>query len=849
MTEVEYVITRFDEKFHTFRGSNIVLHGSREYAESIIDHFNSSYHFIGVMSKEPIEGDNFHGLRILHEEDIPQLGIDMIILTERVKYAEAVYVSISKICRENGVFLYNMYGLDEHRTHDDIQACIYKSAKEWEEICRPYDGIAFEVLDTLSATVTSKWYQRDEEIRPVFLELLPKLMAEGKDVWLSLRKSSSEDRQISILEKSGLFSDLERRLIRRHGEDLSFRLLAEKNSDKKILYIGYGLVNECILPRCYGIDTYRYVAPYSICMAPKPEDDYKRITYTENLKEQVYSAIMKADVVSFDVFDTLIQRMTLFPADVFYIVENKAKAEGLSADRFAQKRIEIEGTLHQPNIYEIYEVLQDMYGWGIEEKQRMIDLELFVERQVITPRLEVVALLKLALAQGKTVVLTSDMYLPGAVLNEILASNGIEGYNKLFVSCDVRQSKYNGLYEHLLSLCTSPEKILHIGNDIEADGKCCDIYGIKNIIIPSALTKACTGNWHNSVDCAETLMERCLMGMTISELFIDPFCNPNLKEVSSEERLRRFAVGVTGPLVVGYMTWLIKKIRENRIDKVLFLARDGYMPERIYRSIHLASALPESIYFLANRHAAFLTCSDEAKAADWVALVCEGCDMNGTDILKRVYGLDEEDILKPQEDETAEEQILRNMPKIKEIAASSRRGYLKYADKCGLRRGEKCAVVDFIAIGSTQMYLERFLQLQLKGYYFGKYNSDETEQCEIDFYLKGENEILLENYIELESFFSAPEPSIERITEDGIIEFQQEVRSNKEIDDMKYVLDRTESFAKLFFELFYEEGSVIRPVLPEEMFAADGYHWVQQTAYDDWLKKKIKTRKWRTGIK
>ena len=847
MTELEYVIAGFNKKFHTNKSRNIVLHGSREYAEAIIDHFGSDYNFIGVISNDPIEGDTFHGLKVLSEDNIPQMDIDMIILTERVKYAEAVYVSISDICREQGILLYNMYGLNEHRVHDELEACAFKSAEEWEELCRPYDVVAFEVVDTLTNIVATKWFEPEEEIEYNFQKLIPKLLAEGKEIRLSLRKSCPEEKQISMLKKSGLFPHLDNMLIRRQGEDLSFRTLAENNPGKKILYIGSGLVNECILPRCYGIDTYRYVAPLFYCLAPEPDIEHVRLGYIEKLKEQVTDAVVNSDVVSFDVFDTIIQRRTLEPGDVFHVVANRAKAAGLPADHFAHLRVEAERALDLPNIYEIYETLKDRCGWSDEEKQTMLNLELSVERQVIVPRTEVIELLKFAIEQGKTVVLTSDMYLPEPLLRQILTDNGIEGYSKLFVSCDVRKSKYDGLYEKLLSLCEDKEKILHIGNDVQSDGKCCDQYGISRIILPSALELAYAGKWRNSIRCTRSLMERCLIGMAISDLFRDPFRNPNLQEVSPEERLRRFAVGVTGPLVTGYMTWLVNKLRENEIDRVLFFSRDGYMPEKIYRSIHLNPPLPASIYFYANRHAAFLTCADEAVQTEKIALVGKWSGMEGIDILKNVYSLDDEDILIPDEGGTFEKLISENMPKIRENAEAAKKGYLAYAKKCGLKDGEKCAVVDFIAAGSTQKYLEKFLPVKLKGFYFGNYEKDELEKSNIEEYLKGDNPTLLLNYIELESFLSAPEPSVECITEDGRVEFQQEVRTDQEIEDLKYVLKKSEQFAKLFFGLFYSEGEVIRPVLPEEMFAADGYHWVQQTAYEDLFKRKIKKRKWRNG--
>ena len=46
MTEVEYVIANFAERFAAFRGKRIVLHGSRNYAEAIIANFADSFNFI-----------------------------------------------------------------------------------------------------------------------------------------------------------------------------------------------------------------------------------------------------------------------------------------------------------------------------------------------------------------------------------------------------------------------------------------------------------------------------------------------------------------------------------------------------------------------------------------------------------------------------------------------------------------------------------------------------------------------------------------------------------------------------------------------------------------------------------
>ena len=149
MTEVEYVIANFAERFAPFRKKRIVLHGSRNYAKAIIENFADSFHFVGIMSLEPFDDVSFYGLRVLKEDDIPTLDLDLIILTERVKYAVEAFHAIRRLCRENDIKLYNMYGLDEFLLHYEAETAIKPDLEEAKALCSSYDVISFEVMDTV----------------------------------------------------------------------------------------------------------------------------------------------------------------------------------------------------------------------------------------------------------------------------------------------------------------------------------------------------------------------------------------------------------------------------------------------------------------------------------------------------------------------------------------------------------------------------------------------------------------------------------------------------------------------------------------------------------------------------
>ena len=54
MSELEYVIANFDEHFASFCGKKILLHGSRNYAQAIIEKFGSRYHFLGTVTDDDL---------------------------------------------------------------------------------------------------------------------------------------------------------------------------------------------------------------------------------------------------------------------------------------------------------------------------------------------------------------------------------------------------------------------------------------------------------------------------------------------------------------------------------------------------------------------------------------------------------------------------------------------------------------------------------------------------------------------------------------------------------------------------------------------------------------------------
>lgn len=835
MTEVEYVIANFMKRFAPFQEKRIVIHGSRNYAEAIIDAFSDSFHFIGIMTLDPVHTEYLYGLKVLREEDIPLLNVDVIVLTERVKYAVNAFYSIRRICKENHVAIYNMYGIDEFAVHRQAESVSSFELAEAKRICEPYDIIAFGVINTV---FFSPQGISDISARKLFLDLVGHLHKQKKEIRFLLQKSYPTDIQTEELMEFGFLQNKSREVIRKEGEDHSFRKLKEENPGKKILYFGSSLAYDFILPRYYGIDTCRFIETYNpanlVSRKRKRKTQHDASFYT-GLKKKIESEILRKELISFDIFDTLLIRKTLYPRDVFFLTERKALLAGIEVKGFVSARARAEDSQMFCDIFRIYDWLQEYYGWSNEETRIILNIEMETEREMLVQRKEAVELLDFAKKAGKRIVLTSDMYFPEPILGELLQEKGIYGYEKILVSCDVKKSKHTGLYEELAGLCENTDDILHIGDNPMADGTDCNAFGVSSILIPSVLEMALSRGWEKSIRRASSLMERCLLGFVLSSVFRDPFQSPDYEKTSKNDQLWRFGVCVIAPLVVGHMTWLIRKLQKEIFAGVLFFARDGWLSFNIYKRIHKKFNLPRPVYYYANRMSASLCCMDQPRERDRVTEKGKMAGLEAEEILKNLFQVPEKELLARSEDVTTSAYIEKHIPWIYKNADKARKGYFRYSERCGLQPGNTYAVVDFVTVGTVQYYLSRFLPFQIKGFFFGCYSSAPLTDEGTEYYLRGVNPLLLNGYAELEPFFSSPEPAQKCMDGNGEPVFEPERRKLPELHEIESVWESVTSFAGVFFDSFYQSGEYISPDLIEEIYATKDYYVNRYSVFNEWL--------------
>lgn len=215
-------------------------------------------------------------------------------------------------------------------------------------------------------------------------------------------------------------------------------------------------------------------------------------------------------VISFDIFDTLLFRLVDQPKKIFDEISKKAIKSKLlhtsiTANEFALLRIKAEQDArkvnlernghNEVNLEEIYEFLPQFIG----DRTVLQSLEVMTECEYCYLNPEVLELIENTNRLGIPVVLTSDMYLSKAQLQQILTTNGFDLnlIEEIYVSCEHGGNKCSGVlfgkllsdYPHIL-----PEEILHIGDKLNADFDSPKALGMKSIhysVIPDVMKEIC----------------------------------------------------------------------------------------------------------------------------------------------------------------------------------------------------------------------------------------------------------------------------------------------------------------------------------------------------------------------
>ena len=300
-------------------------------------------------------------------------------------------------------------------------------------------------------------------------------------------------------------------------------------------------------------------------------------------------------VISFDIFDTLLERPCIYPSDIFSLLNNPAS--NIINDNFYEirKNIEQEAIKEANNvnltIYDIYNFLSKKYDLKDSDKQYLCNLEIELEKTVLSSKKCIKELYDLAVKHNKKVICISDMYLTSEILSDILKDKNYDNISHIYVSSEIKKRKDDGeLFKYVLEKeSIHASELLHIGDNKISDFEIPLKMGIPAYYIPSSFNDFCnykyTSKYSNIYTDKDNYSpsERVLIGFMINKIME---YKSKIKENEIFSDCHSLGYHILGPMLFFISCYILNNQEiQNNYSYIHFASRDGFLPMKAYNKL------------------------------------------------------------------------------------------------------------------------------------------------------------------------------------------------------------------------------------------------------------------------
>ncbi|WP_157733887.1 HAD-IA family hydrolase [Cytobacillus kochii] len=501
---------------------------------------------------------------------------------------------------------------------------------------------------------------------------------------------------------------------------------------------------------------------------------------TSNDIKNLIKRYQQVDVISFDIFDTLLCRSLFKPEDLFLLMQKKLEERsdfsGLPLHirkTFPQLRVGVErqirrerdqlikngeNVIEEISIREVYTLMMERFEGDISYVNKLILLEQDMEHSVLYPRPIGKYLFEEALKLGKTIIIVSDFIHDELFVTEALQNSGYIGYDKLFVSSTVGKKKHSGdLFNYVANeLNINLDRVLHIGDNKIGDFQKAIDAGWTAVKISSTREKI-----------IDILRQRKLSPAIVDNSFFlrttfSLFGEENypvkviedvkkLESVSKDRELvesgSEFGYLALGPILYSFAEWIIEKALEEKAESIIFFARDCYLPFEIVKKILKEKDIQSNfkIHYIAASRIGLMGLNIY-KPEDFFDVRIDDFARNNTlsSLLERRFGLNideiDKSILTKWNIENTDMNVGKMTPaaiygvvydyarddwyNISEKFESKRMLFKKYLEREGVNLDKKTLAVDFGYKGSTHKMLNGLFTKGLTPAFFMTYANE-----------------------------------------------------------------------------------------------------------------------------
>jgi predicted HAD superfamily hydrolase len=452
-------------------------------------------------------------------------------------------------------------------------------------------------------------------------------------------------------------------------------------------------------------------------------------------KDIAIEKLMKYDIITFDIFDTLITRKLYEPDDLFRLMQYKLKKSKIGdfySLRKEAEKLAVSRKIDNVNIYDIYKALAEIAHLEEEEVTSIRDLEIQLEVENCIPRKEVKCIFDALILADKKVILLSDMYLTRNLIEKMLAKCGYYGYYDMWVSCDVGCRKGNGEMWDCFFEKYGDRRTIHVGDNEVSDIKNVSKRGKDSFYLMDSrkmfgLTEF---SWNGNLSkTAAKIGDSIVLGLIVNKTFCNsPFAFHDAGKKIQVKNLRECGYAIYGPTMLYFFIWFNEQLKENKTDLILFLSREGYYLKKMY---DVFNELTENKMFAPLKNCYFYTSRRASSVAeindmdDIREILKKGYIGKFSLLLKSHFGIElkkdlpDVHIELPKEIEKTSTLLEPYIEEIYHRAKMERENYKEYFYSIDTDYMNKnIAIVDVGYSGTAQYYLSRMIHKKTDGYYF-----------------------------------------------------------------------------------------------------------------------------------
>ena len=507
-------------------------------------------------------------------------------------------------------------------------------------------------------------------------------------------------------------------------------------------------------------------------------------------------------IISIAAYDTLLLTNILERKHIYDllgdIVEKKYQIKN-----FGWLRKNVEDTIYakksEVTLESIYNEIEKRIG-EISQKIKKEEVKLISKLTIINPFME--QLLEYCKDKKKKILIVNNELLSKKQLEKVLEEQKLYDYKII---------NYEDLPEY------KDKKILHIGNDIQND-----------IIYPKTL-EIDVYDYEKVLDRVEN--RKNIKVSNYKESIIRAIQCNYIYNGLNHKYFEKFGALNIAPIYYKFTRWLFSKTKNK--DNLYFLARDGYMPHKVYELLkEKYNKNIQTKYLLASRKAyqipGLAKVSDEVLERTFTefnlqlnekitledAIINAGLNMQEVDlkILESNGFNSPKEIITLKNMKKAKKVIKELCPQIREKLNEKLHVVEDYLKQEGVYNFSKVNVVDIGWRGSVQYYMSKISEKDIYGYYFGtlvteyKEIKDKMYGCFSNKYMPlKRSEYILDNIMMFELIFSAPYPALIGFKKENgvVVPDYSKVVSKSFIESVKVFQDSALQIIKEFIK--YDE--------------------------------------------